>query len=416
MEIMKIGLLLAKVEGTYGSDPTPTAAANAIAVVGDSLQFRIASERVQRLILDKGLARHAGWNTKKSAEIRFRTELRGNFYTLAEYANQAVAVEADDNKITLAAHTLRNGDLVKFTAAVIPAGLTADTWYYVVAAATNDFQVAATFGGDAIDITSDGTTVVISTSKHQDVAGGRSAYALRIDPLLAACDLAGTYTAEASAAAADGNVIYKPTYPATEGSSVTFYWNSALKLHKLTGAKGSVELVLEAGKPAYLDWTFRGIYNAITDVAISTYSPSFSATKPPLLVSATATWNSYAAVFSRLSFNLGNAIGQRDDILSAQGIRGFLITDKSPSGSIDPESVAEATHPFWANWAADTVVSLSVVFGTQTGNKFQFLANVQPADQNYGDRNGGRIHQLSFEVVKATLAATAGDELQLKWY
>jgi hypothetical protein len=79
------------------------------------------------------------------------------------YTGQAVTVDATTDKITLAAHFLSLNDTVRFSAAVMPTGLTAGTTYYVVNKATNDFKVAATLGGSAIDITTNGTSVLMDS-------------------------------------------------------------------------------------------------------------------------------------------------------------------------------------------------------------------------------------------------------------
>ncbi|WP_426235869.1 hypothetical protein [Pararhizobium sp. DWP1-1-3] len=56
--------------------------------------------------------------------------------------------------ISWAGHTLVNGNKVKFTTTgALPGGLTAGTEYYVVAAASGTFSVAATLGGSAITTT-----------------------------------------------------------------------------------------------------------------------------------------------------------------------------------------------------------------------------------------------------------------------
>lgn len=57
--------------------------------------------------------------------------------------------------VTWNAHGLTDGQKVKFsTTGALPTGLTAGTTYYVVNAAANTFQVAATLGGAAIATTS----------------------------------------------------------------------------------------------------------------------------------------------------------------------------------------------------------------------------------------------------------------------
>lgn len=60
-----------------------------------------------------------------------------------------------NNKILLDGHTFVNGDRVVFLGGpgTPPGGLSEATEYYVVGSATGEFQVAATAGGAAIDLT-----------------------------------------------------------------------------------------------------------------------------------------------------------------------------------------------------------------------------------------------------------------------
>jgi len=74
----KIGLLLAKAESTYNTDPTPTAAANAIAVVRGQVGFEPQSDAVVREILDGGLSTIPGDNALPRVKLTFTVELVGN--------------------------------------------------------------------------------------------------------------------------------------------------------------------------------------------------------------------------------------------------------------------------------------------------------------------------------------------------
>lgn len=76
--------------------------------------------------------------------------------------NNAVTVTANNANIALTGHTLSAGDVVTFSAATAPTGLTAGTPYYVVNPATGTIQVSLTLGGAAITPTTAGTTVVAS--------------------------------------------------------------------------------------------------------------------------------------------------------------------------------------------------------------------------------------------------------------
>lgn len=237
-----------------------------------------------------------------------------------------------------------------------------------------------------------------------------------LSPLLKACDLTETATAETSGGAGDGYITYNPGVTSDTGSSVTFYFHSQLKKHILTGCKGTVKFRLVAGKFAYADFEFTGIYNAIADASFPSLTFSYT-NKPPLFVSAgTLTWGSYTPIIEGCDFDLGNVIGMRPDPTQATGIKGFVITDRSITGSINPEQVAEATQPFWADWRTPTLRTLTALLGSTAGNKFQFTATCQLTDVTPGDRNGVMIHQAKFDVVKTNIGTTNGAEFALKMF
>jgi hypothetical protein len=65
---------------------------------------------------------------------------------------------ATTNVLTSAGHNLHNGDPVTVASTTtLPGGLSAGTTYYVISVTTDTFQLAATPGGSAIDLTTTGT-------------------------------------------------------------------------------------------------------------------------------------------------------------------------------------------------------------------------------------------------------------------
>lgn len=74
--------------------------------------------------------------------------------------SETATVVASTGVFTLTAHGLVNGQSVVFTTP--PAGLTADTTYYVINATTNTFKVSTTVGGTAATISADGSGVYTS--------------------------------------------------------------------------------------------------------------------------------------------------------------------------------------------------------------------------------------------------------------
>lgn len=86
-------------------------------------------------------------------------------------ANSTYVQITPTNTITITSHGFVNGNKLTFSSSTtVPAGLTAGTTYYVVNAAANTFQVAATVGGAAISITDVGTGVhTVTRTKELDV-------------------------------------------------------------------------------------------------------------------------------------------------------------------------------------------------------------------------------------------------------
>ena len=73
-------------------------------------------------------------------------------------STNAFTADASTDKLADTAHGLSDAALLRLaTSGTLPAPLDPDTYYYVVNAATNDFKVALTPGGTAIDITTTGT-------------------------------------------------------------------------------------------------------------------------------------------------------------------------------------------------------------------------------------------------------------------
>ncbi len=333
MERTVFGMLLAKVEGTYGTDSSPVVASNLIAVTRSSWKFEPKFNHLTREILDGTLSKAAGLNATPEVDITFDVEIRGN--------------------------------------------------------------------------RTDGTAA--------DISMGAIGHAIEIDPLLQACDLAATYTAETTGGARDGYVIYAPTVPTTQGVGATIYLYTGLKKHIITGCKGSVKGVLEAGKFGMLTFSMKGIYNNAADASIPG-SPTWLNTKPAIFTNSGSTVAAYSPVFSKLEFDLGATVSKRLDANSTTGVAGFMITDRASKVTIDPEAVAEATNPVWGDLEAATARLITAKIGAQTGNKFQGAFEGVSESVGYGDRSGIRTNSISYMVERATIDAAESAAFQLKFF
>jgi hypothetical protein len=334
MERSIFGLVLAKIETTYGTDPTPVATANTIAITREGFTFSPKVEHLLRTLLDGTASKVSGINRPTEIDFSFTVEVRGNRTT----------------------------------------GLVAD------------------------------------------ISAGAVANKIEIDPLLQACDLDPTYTAEASLGARDGYVTYKPIVPTDEGKSCTVYFYTGTKLFKITACKGNVKGTLVAGQFGKLTFDMKGTFIPanISDAAIPG-SITWLDTKPPLFASAASVIGSYSPIFQQLDFDLGNTVIRRDDANAAYGVKGALITARNSKCSIDPEHVTEATHPIWGDLTASTARTIAATVGSLAGNKMvATFAGVSEAI-SLGDRAGIRTAKIDYSIERANVSDAANSEFQLKF-
>jgi len=205
-------------------------------------------------------------------------------------------------------------------------------------------------------------------------------------------------------------VTYAPA--STNQSSVTIWVEMDGVLHKMTGCVGSWKLNAEAGKQAMMDWTFTGIYNTPTDATLGT--PTFESTVdlPPLVKSAGLTLNSVALVVNSFTVDMGNVIAPRPSVNAAFAIAGFLITDRKPVATIDPESELIATYDYRTD-ILTTPRNLHINIGSTVGNRV--LVNIPKfnvTDIEYGDRDQVLIETITGQCSDG---GSGDDEVTLRF-
>lgn len=85
------------------------------------------------------------------------------YYPVGGYAAQTAVVLASSDTFTSYAHGYSNTQQVlvyDVQAGGVPTGLTEGTIYFIIASATDTFQLSATSGGSAINVTADGEVAV----------------------------------------------------------------------------------------------------------------------------------------------------------------------------------------------------------------------------------------------------------------
>lgn len=231
-----------------------------------------------------------------------------------------------------------------------------------------------------------------------EMAGaGAAGTAPAYGPLLRACGLSETISAGVS-------VVYAPISSAFE--SVTLYFNNDGTQHKITGARGTVELEISARQIPIYKFSFQGLYNAPTAVALPTVA--YTSFQVPLVANSTNTTGfsffSASPVLESLTLNVNNTVNYRT-LIGSQYVQ---IADRQTSGTAMFEAPTLATKDYFALAATDgTIGDLAITHGTTAGNKVEIASSrIDIANPTYAD-NGG-ITMLSVPYV--AVPSTAGND------
>jgi hypothetical protein len=378
-------VILAKIESSYGVDPTPTGAANALLVRNLNVTPQDAD------FADRNLVRpYLGRSEQLPAAIR------GTLDFEVEMAGAGTAGVAPGYGPLLRA--------CGFSEALLAAALTGTAQ----AGSTNTITLAAS-GTSSTDDAYIGMGIAITGGTGSGQSSVITDYngTTKIATVLNAWTTPPSGTSTYSIGA---NAAYRPVSTAFE--SVTIYFNVDGVLHKMTGARGSVSVSVKVKDIPVLKFNFTGLYNAVTDAAAPT--PVYTAFQTPLTVSNVNTTpfllGGFAAVMSELSVDVSNQIVHRTLVGGSEQV---LITDRQAQGNITVEATTVAAKDWWTLAKNATLSSLDVVHGTASGNKVRVTSpNVQLTKPTYQDMDGVAMLAMGANFVP-TLATGGNDELTL---
>lgn len=178
----------------------------------------------------------------------------------------------------------------------------------------------------------------------------------------------------------------------------------------LAGAAGNWRLVLPAGRMAYLEFAFTGVWQPVTDVSLIT--PTYPTALPLRYASATTTFDSVAQCVEQMVFESGNEIKLRECGGSAAGFDYALIVDRTPKITANPEAALVATDDRYGDWLAGTEAALSVVLDGPTDADITLSApKAQYMNVQEGEREKLVIDDVEWQCNKN--GATADQELSI---
>lgn len=352
--------ILAKIEGTYGTDPVPTGAANAILVRNLNIN-PLAATVVGRALIRPFLGEvdHLNANTHVGIDMEVEVTGAGTAGTAPAYGPLLRACGLSE---TILAAPLTGTATAGSTNTITLAGgasATDNVYVGLVCSITG-----GTGSGQSATIQSyNGTTKVATFSSTLGVAlTSSSVYSI------------------------GAGVTYKPISEAFE--SVTIYFNSDGVFHKITGARGTVEITIAAKTIPIYKFKFTGIYNTVTDTAIPTNT--YTAFQAPVISNNTNTtgftfFGVSTLVLESFMLNVNNTIDYRQLI----GNEYVQLTNRNSAADITFEAVAVATLDVFSISQLGTTGILSLTQGTVSGNKVKIdCSKIDLSNPTYAD-NGG---------------------------
>lgn len=183
-------------------------------------------------------------------------------------------------------------------------------------------------------------------------------------------------------------------------------------------SRGTFTMSGAIGEPMIINFEFKGGYSAVADQG-NVGGVTFAQTVPPVLLDAdlglgraTAPGLTFALehvpCIRAIELAMGNEVNFNECMANATGIDNTLITARKPTGSFDPDLIAEALFPWIGDFLSNTSFRARFSVGSVLGNKFLMtMPALSTVSSGTGDRNGISTRQIGFELTGGSQTISA---------
>lgn len=176
----------------------------------------------------------------------------------------------------------------------------------------------------------------------------------------------------------------------------------------LYGARGTFEIMADTGQIPRISWTFTGKYLAEADASI--LDPTYETALAPAFQGGTntVTIGTFSPLASSMRISANNTVVYResanDPHTDSAGIYAAAITDRRPTLTIDPETVAIASKDWGSIRELKTESVITVTLGTvAASNRVTITCDrAQVTRRPIDQRNGLLVNQLTFQLNGAS--------------
>lgn len=384
-------IMLAKIEGTYGTDSSPVAA-NAM-LIRNLDMTPLDAEIVSRDLVRPYFGNYDQIIAAQKVGISFEVELQGSG-TAGVAPNYGPLMRACGMAETVTAAAVTG---------TAQAGTSTTVTLAAAASAVNNIYV-----GLLLSITS-GT------------GSGQSGTIVAYNGTSKVATISGTFAtppAASSGYSIGPGVVYRPISSSFE--SVTIYAQpqdnvqASSPLHKVTGCRGNVEFTINAKSLPVAKFTMTGVYNTVVDSA--NLSATYTGFQTPTAVNRgnTPTFSFYGlnAIMAEFGLNLNNEVVYRN-LVNSESV---ILTDRKAAGTavFEAPTISTGTYAkdFFATSLGTTNGSMQLVHGSTAGSIIDISAftTVDVQNPTYTDMDGIVMMSLPFVLIPST---TGNDEFFL---
>jgi len=193
------------------------------------------------------------------------------------------------------------------------------------------------------------------------------------------------------------------------------------KRKAMRGAMGNFVLNFPTGRPAFIEWTFNGIWIPPIDATLPV--PSYPGQMPMraaaidnntgATIFRTSDNAAWTACFENLTIDAGNEVVLRPCVNPTDG-SGFttaLITNRRTTGEFNPESTLVNTKNVYNDWLTYDTHTLNYRIGDGVSEFNAQLDSFQIENLQEGDRESMQIDTVSFSQTINSLIIQTGASL-----
>lgn len=166
------------------------------------------------------------------------------------------------------------------------------------------------------------------------------------------------------------------------------------RVRQMAGCAGTFQVVMNAGQPIQIEWTFDGKWIDTVDATLLAHTPPSQL--PIRFADQAILFDSWQPCVNELRLDAGNTVNMREcqSASDGSGYSNAHIVDRRSTITVDPEAELVATEDIFGDWESRQAIQFQAVVGDGT-DELTFESDVEIENIQPGDRNGMIVDQVT---------------------